>query len=176
MKNLWNEPIVKFLAFGFVLYITWFALYEWWIHPMKWVDKLVIDNTIFFSRKILGVLGYVTEMAGDRVMRIAGTPGLFIGDSCNGISLFALFSIFVIAFPGQILSKIIFIPVGVLVIHLLNVLRVTALAVIETYSYSMTEFNHTYTFTVIIYACIFGMWLFWINQYSAVRKSAAERK
>lgn len=170
MKKLLDEPIVKFLAVGFVLYITWFALYEWWIHPMGWVDKIVIDNTIFSSRKILGWIGYSTEVMGDRTLRIQGTPGLFIGDSCNGISLFALFGIFILAFPGKIISKIIFIPAGILLIHVLNILRVVILAIIEVYSYEWTEFNHTYTFTVLIYGCIFLMWLFWINKYSAVRK------
>lgn len=169
MNKFLKEPIVKFLAIGFALYIGWLALYEWWIHPAQWVDGFVIDNTIASSRKILGWLGYVTEVDGNRFMRIVGTPGLFIGDSCNGISLFALFSIFIIAFPGKIVSKIIFIPLGILIIHMLNIFRVVILAVIETYSYSWTEFNHTYTFTIVIYACIFGMWLYWVNKYSAYK-------
>ncbi len=169
MKKLFNEPIVRFLSLGLILYISWFALYEWWIHPLQWVDKAVIDNTLASSQKILGWMGYAAEINGSRTMRIQGTPGLFIGDSCNGISLFALFSIFIIAFPGKIISKLFFIPAGIMVIYLLNVLRVSALAVIETYSYSMTEFNHTYTFTIIIYACIFCMWLYWINKYSGIK-------
>jgi len=170
MKKLFNEPIVKFLAVGLALYLSWLALYEWWIHPMKWADNAVINNSISISRKILGWIGYVTETSGDRMMRITGTPGLYIGDSCNGISLFALYSIFIIAFPGKIISKFIFIPAGIIIIHLLNVLRIISLAVIETHSYSWTEFNHTYTFTIIIYACIFLLWLFWINKFSGLKK------
>jgi exosortase family protein XrtF len=173
MKKLFDDPIVKFLAIGSILYISWFVLYEWWIHPMKWIDTTVIDNTIFLSRKILGWMGYVTEISGDRVMRIQGTPGLFIGDSCNGLSLFALFGIFIIAFPGNALRKLIFIPAGIVLIHFLNVLRIILLAVIETHSYEWTEFNHSYTFTIIIYACIFFMWLFWINKFSGINKSSA---
>ena len=171
MKKLFNEPIIKFLAVGSILYIAWFALYEWWIHPLGWVDQAVIDNTLNISRKFLEGMGYVVQSNNDRILSIEGTPGLFMGDSCNGISLFALFSIFIIAFPGKIISKFIFIPAGILVIHLLNVFRVVALSIIETHSYQWTEFNHTYTFTIIIYACIFLMWLFWINGYSSVRNS-----
>ncbi len=174
MKNLFKEPIVKFLAVGFVIYLSWLALYEWWIHPMEWVDKGVINNTISISCKILGWFGYVTEISSDRMMRIQGTPGLFIGDSCNGISLFALYSIFIIAFPGRTMYKIIFIPAGILIIHLLNVIRVITLSIIETYSYSWTEFNHTYTFTLIIYACIFLMWILWINKFSGLRMKKAD--
>jgi exosortase family protein XrtF len=170
MRKLFNEPIIKFLCVGFTLYISWFALYEWWIHPMKVFDKMVIDSTINISKSVLSTLGYIVEINGDRMMRIRGTPGLFIGDSCNGISLFALFSIFIIAFPGKIIYKLIYIPAGILIIHLLNIVRVIILAIIETYSYSWTEFNHTYTFTIIIYGCIFLMWLFWINKLSGVHK------
>ena len=168
MKVL-NEPIVKFLLLGFILYTGWFALYEWWIHPLQWIDKAVIRNIRSVSQTLLEGMGYVTETSGDRFLRIQGSPGLFIGDSCNGISLFALFSIFIIAFPGKIISKLIFIPMGILIIHLMNVLRVVVLSIVEIYSYSWTEFNHTYTFTTLIYVCIFGMWLFWIKKYSAVR-------
>ena len=170
MKKLLNEPMIRFLIVGFVLYITWFAIYEWWIHPLKWVDKAVIDNTLNISHAILIKLGYVAELNGSRMIRIEGTPGLFIGDTCNGISLFALFTIFIIAFPGNIISKFFFIPIGIFVIHLLNIIRVVILSIIETYSYTWTEFNHTYTFTIIIYAYIFFMWLFWINKYSSVKK------
>lgn len=141
---------------------------------MEWVDKIVINNTLDISRKILDWMGFEATLSGDRMIYVKGNSGLFLGDSCNGISLFALYSIFIIAFPGKILSKIIFIPAGILCIHLLNVLRVVCLSVIAIYSYEWTEFNHTYTFTILIYAFIFGSWLFWINKFSGfTRKPAA---
>lgn len=155
---------------GLVLYFGWLALYEWWLHPAGWADRAVINNTISVSTSVLEWLGYEVEHNGNRVLGVKGTPGLFIGDSCNGISLFALYSIFIVAFPGRVISKFIFIPVGILVIHLLNVLRVVALGIILTHSYEWTEFNHTYTFTILIYAFIFLSWLFWINRYSGLKR------
>ena len=170
MRNFFEEPIVRFLSIGLILYLTWLAVYEWWIHPMKWVDLAVINNTISISRGILGWMGYNTYYDGSRMMGVEGTPGLFIGDNCNGISLFALYGIFIISFPGKIISKLVFIPAGLFVIHLLNVLRVTLLAIIEIHSYKWTEFNHTYTFTILIYSFIFLTWLFWINKFSALKR------
>src|ERR1051326_3562948 len=146
MKKLFSEPILRFLLIGFVLYLGWLALYEWWIHPKEWVDKTVINNTLAISQKILNLFGYEVTLSGDRMIYVKGTPGLFLGDSCNGISLFALFGIFIIAFPGKIIYKLFFIPAGILLIHLMNIFRVTALSIIETHSYEWTEFNHTYTF------------------------------
>lgn len=168
MRKLLREPIVKFLVAGLVLYLGWLALYQWYFHPVKWLDLAVINNTIDVSAKILEWVGYTVERNSTRTLGIAGTSGLFIGDRCNGLSLFALFSIFIIAFPGKIISKIIFIPIGIAVIHALNILRVAALSIIQIYSYRWTELNHTYTFTIIIYACIFGMWLLWVNKFSLI--------
>jgi exosortase family protein XrtF len=175
MKNIFREPIVKFLGLGFGLYLTWLALYEWWIHPQGRVDQAVIHNTLYLSKAILEWIGYAVSMQGDRMIQIEGTPGLFLGDSCNGISLFALFGIFIIAFPGKTSSKLFFIPAGILIIHFLNIVRVVVLAIIETYSYAWTEFNHTYTFTIIIYGCIFAMWLLWVNKYSGLGKMHASK-
>lgn len=176
MNKVFKEPMVRFLLIGLAFYLFWLFLYEYWIHPSGIADKLVIDNTLMLSQKVLGMLGYISERSGERLIKIQGTPGLFIGDSCNGISLFALFSIFIISFPGKIISKIFFIPIGISVIHLLNVLRVVLLAVIETYSYEWTEFNHTYTFTILIYIVIFFMWLFWINKFSGFARPASSAK
>jgi exosortase family protein XrtF len=168
MKKFLSDPLVKFLFYGFFLYFLWLGLYEWWLHPAGTIDRIVINNTLFFSNRILEWMGYVAGMKGERLLYINGTSGIFIGDSCNGISLFALFSIFIIAFPGKLLAKLFFIPIGVLIIHLLNVMRIVALAIIQTYSYHWTEFNHTYTFTIIMYFCIFSLWMMWINKFSGI--------
>lgn len=169
MKKLFDEPIFKFLSVGLVLYLIWLAVYEWVIHPAGWVDEAVIRNSLDVSQWMLEVFGYEVARSGNRLMHIKGTPGLFIGDSCNGISLFALFSIFIIAFPGKWICKIFFIPIGILLIHFMNILRIVALALIETVSYEWTEFNHTYTFTLLMYLFIFGLWLFWINKFSGIK-------
>lgn len=169
MKKILEEPVVKFLALGFLLYISWLALYEWVIHPYGKIDRFVINNTIEIAMGTLDFLGYQVERTGTKMMGVVGTPGLFIGDSCNGLALFALFSIFIIAFPGKIKAKLWFVPLGIVSIHLLNVLRILALSIIQTYSYEWTEFNHTYTFTILIYGYIFYLWLLWVNKYSGLK-------
>jgi exosortase/archaeosortase family protein len=94
-----------------------------------------------------------------------------MGDPCNGIILFALFSSFIIAFPGPLKSKIWFIPSGIIIIYLANVLRVVLLAIIQLYvSRSTLEFHHTYTFTYMVYSLIFFMWWIWVNQFSGLIK------
>jgi exosortase family protein XrtF len=102
----------------------------------------------------------------ERVIGVDGTGGLWIGDNCNGIALFALFTGFIIAYPGNWKKKLVYIPVGILLIQCLNIIRIVSLAILDTRSRAWTEINHTYTFTIIIYGFIFFLWMFWTNKVS----------
>lgn len=165
MKN----PIIRFLVIVFALYILWYAVYELWLHPQGNLDLFLIDITINMSKWILELLNYKVFKGHERVVGIDGTGGLFIGDSCNGINLFALFAGFIIAFKGKVKHKFFYILLGIIVIQLLNVLRIVCLAILDTYSRNWTEFNHTYTFTALIYACIFMLWMIWVNKYASMK-------
>lgn len=167
-----KNPIVKFLIKIFVLYILWYCIYNLWLHPNQTVDMFVIDTTISISKWILELFGYVVFTGVERVIGVDGTGGLWIGDNCNGIALFALFAGFIIAYKGDVKHKMIYILLGILSIELLNVIRIVTLAILDTHSRAWTEFNHTYTFTIIIYAYIFMLWMIWVNRFS--NKKAAK--
>src|SRR5690606_9841133 len=98
-------------------------------------------------------------------MGIEGTLGVVIGNPCDGLSLFILFSAFLIVFEGKWWFKAIFIIVGIVLIHFLNVVRVIALAVIVKYSPESLDFHHSYTFTLFVYLCIFLLWMLRIKIY-----------
>lgn len=166
-KNI--SPLYRFLISFGVLALIWYPLYYFVIQKYTSLDMLVIDSTLQTSKAILDTFGYTSFIEG-RVLRIAGTSGLWVGDNCNAIALFALFSGFIISFPGNIKSKFWFIPIGIFLVFFMNCLRMVFLAIIDTYSRAWTEFNHTYTFTILIYGFIFGLWMFWVNRYSYVKK------
>jgi exosortase family protein XrtF len=143
-----------------------------WLHPMETVDLAVIDFSINISAFILKSLGYTVYTATERVIGIDGTGGLWIGDNCNGMSLFGLFSGFIIAYPGSWKKKLIYIPVGILLIEFMNIIRIIVLAILDTYSRAWTEFNHTYTFTIVIYGFIFLLWMTWVNRFSKTKNTS----
>ncbi len=161
-----KNPVVRFLVIVFALFILWYLVYNLWLHPNEKLDLFVIDITISLSKWILELLGYVVYTGADRLIGVDGASGLWIGDNCNGIVLFSLFAWFIVAFKGKVKYKLIYIPFGILSIQLLNVIRVVALAIIDTFSREWTEFNHTYTFNIIIYGYIFLLWMVWVNKYS----------
>lgn len=167
--NFFKNNIARFLGKAALFYLIWFLVYELWLHPDQTLDLYVINVTVYLSKLILTGLGYEVFTGAERLIGIDGTGGLWIGDNCNGMVLFALFAGFIISFPGKLLNKFIYIIIGVILIELVNILRVVVLAILQTHSVFLMEFNHTYTFTIVIYGFIFLLWMLWVNKYSGVQ-------
>ena len=166
MNNLLKNPIVKFILLAGLLYLSWFSLYELYLKENTQFDRYIIDNVIVVSGFILEILGYdlIPNPHPDdpiRTIGIDGTHGVWIGDPCNGISIFGIFTIFILAYPGKWKNKLWFIPLGILIIHLVNAIRIAALAIIVKIDISYLEFNHNYTFTIFVYSFVFLLWFWW---------------
>lgn len=178
LKYITENKILFFLLKAFGLYLFWYILYDLWLHPKSVLDNLVSTNLAYWSSLVLKGLGFIAidsiaaSTENITVIGIDGTHGLWVGDPCNGITLFALFVGFVIAYPGKIKNKLWFIPLGMLLIHIINVIRIVSLCLIVYYSPESLSFNHTYTFTILVYAFVFWLWLLWSNKYSSVSQIA----
>jgi len=62
-------------------------------------------------------------------------------------------------------KKLWFIPFGLITLHLLNALRIIALCIIVGVDYRYLDFNHTYTFTILVNGYMFLLWLWWAKKY-----------
>jgi exosortase family protein XrtF len=167
-----NNPYFRFTFLAIILYVIWYVIYEAWLHPSGLWDRLIINNLVYLSDGLLHILGYDTLPAADpnstiRIVGIDGTSGVWIGDPCNGFSLFALFVIFMITYPGPWKQKWWFTLVGIVIIHLVNVLRITALAILVKVNPDWLYFNHNYTFTIIVYSVVFLLWWIWAKKFAA---------
>ena len=128
------------------------------------------------SNMILNLFGYETmlEVHKDMVItKIIGNDfdhGVWIGEPCNGVKLFGVFSIFIIAFPGPIKNKLWFIPLGIILIHFVNVIRIAILTIISSESPHILDFNHNITFQVIVYSLILFSWFIWLKKYAIINE------
>lgn len=161
-----------FLIKCLIIYLLWYVVYDLCLHQTRILDDAVIHNLALCSSFFLKSIGYTlidfsSYDTGIVTLGIDGSHGVWIGDNCNGIALFALFTGFIIAFPGKIWHKLIYIISGITLIHLLNVLRISALCLISLYAPQALDFNHTYTFTIIVYAFIFFLWYLWVKKFQS---------
>lgn len=84
-----------------------------------------------------------------------------IFEGCNGFILAVLFLVFIVAFQGSWRKMLWFIPMGFVVIYVLNQLRLILLAIISVDYSSHMHFFHKYFFTGFIYGVILLMWYWW---------------
>lgn len=176
-RRLWNDPAARFLILAAGLFAAWQFAYHGLLHPWGGMDRAVINNLVSLATVMLTALGYemLPEPRFDleRYIGVQGGSHLWIGDPCNGIPLFAAFAIFIIAFPGPWRHKLWFIPLGILVIHLLNAIRVAVLCIVVTISYDWLNFNHDYTFYAVVYGTVFALWALWVKRFGQWRPGSA---
>lgn len=180
MKALTKQnAFVKFISLAGFLYLVLYLLHTFVIKKYTYYDQKFIGTIVRAAEWVLNLFGYKTgtrlQDLDMQVVWIDGGNGVWVGSNCNAIALFCLFAVFIIAYPGMQKNKWWFIPLGIILIHILNILRVAALAMIAYYFPPETlQFNHTYTFTFIVYAFIFGLWMIWINKYAQSQKPVHE--
>ena len=162
-----KNKITRFFIFAFILYLSWYLLYEFFIKPYTLIDEKLISLIIAHAAFILRLFGFtVYQRLEDKDMQLIGLDGahpIWIGSPCNALTLFMFFTLFVIAFPGNVKKKLWYIPLGIIIIHFTNVLRIIALAIINYVAPQYVEFNHTYTFTLLVYGIIFLLWMWWVK-------------
>lgn len=166
-----SNVFVRFILSAGLLYLLFFLIHQFVVRRYTFYDQKFIGSIIESTDVFLRFLGYSTfKVLQDKdvqVIGIDGSNGVWVGSNCNAISLFSLFSVFIIAYPGNQLHKLWYIPAGILAIHLINILRVAALAIIANYSPGSLDFNHTYTFTFLVYSFIFSLWIIWVNRFAS---------
>ena len=164
--KLLKVPTFRFFALAFLAYLTWSVAYQHFLKPETALDEVVIEHMVgatewAFERMGWPVGTYPQPATHRDRVGVAGHAGVQIGEPCDGVELFALFAIFILAFPGSAVRKLWFIPLGILLIHLTNIVRVIALTRIQAVRPEWLEFNHDYTFTVLVYGLVFGLWYVW---------------
>lgn len=163
---------MKFLIRFGVLIGAWYFLYKFLIKPSRIYDELIIDTLTKASAYTLNLFGFETFLVDVysrdffNLIHLSDSQGVMVGPECDGLVVISLFVFFIIAFPGAWKKKLWYIPAGAFFLMLLNIIRISILAYLVKYSPEWLEFNHDYTFTLMIYGVVFLLWYVWVNKLS----------
>ncbi|MCK4662140.1 MAG: archaeosortase/exosortase family protein [Bacteroidales bacterium] len=130
--------------------------------------SFIQDSLIIQTRFILNITGYQNYVDGN-FLQIHGTEGVVFVFGCLGIRHFALFSGFIIVYPGKILNKLWFILSGIIILHFLNLFRIILICITQVNYIEFTGFVHYYVSRIIMYSGIFILWLVWMNLFSTIK-------
>ena len=87
-------------------------------------------------------------------------------EGCNAISVIILFISFVVAFTGKFKNTILFLVLGTILIHILNIGRIALLCVGLYHFPQLEHLLHGVVFPLVIYGIVFLLWIIWVNKYS----------
>lgn len=168
-----QRQLIRFLCIVAVLCGVWFIAYEFFLKPQAWVDSYITYWVTGGVNILLHLTGYdsyyeISTVPGNAYLYIAPfvKPVVRVGASCNGLELFALFTSFMIAYPGKKMPKFIFISCGLVIIHIANLFRTYWLVLLAYYRSPYYELFHRYILIFFIYGLVFGLWMLWANKYS----------
>jgi exosortase/archaeosortase family protein len=163
-----NRDVLVFAGKLLGYFGVWYIIYELWVLPEGSLDAWLSVNIVAVTGGLLSAGGFDLFLDG-RVLGLTGTSGVIIINGCNGLEAIGLFIGFVMAYPGDRLKRALFLPTGILVIYLVNILRVGVLVLLQSYYPASFDFAHDYSTSAIFYLAIFGLWVIWINYGGKVR-------
>src|SRR5437868_3310394 len=95
-----SNAFVKFVLIAGAIYLILYIIHQFLIKRYTFYDQRFISSIIEASDFSLRLLGYKTfKVLQDRDMQVIGidgSNGVWVGSNCNAISLFSLFSVFIV--------------------------------------------------------------------------------
>lgn len=166
-----NRSLINFLGWAFLLLILWVLFTSFFHRQLMALHYSVIVPQTKISGWLLDLMGYGIDLQffqsrfiGE--IKLDSQASIRIGSGCSGLELFLIFAGFIVIFKGNVKHKIWFVPFGLLFILALNILRISGLSLILYHAPEYMQFNHKYTFVIIVYGAIFLLWLWWVNRFS----------
>jgi len=165
LRPIIEVAIFLVIIFGFHYLYRWWA-YQWQFWPLHdqvfafraWLTDLVYHNSVWALKHLTGY-----EFTTDDQQHTIYIAGGYIGinQSCSGFKQFLQWIVLMILYPGPWKKKLWYIPLGVLIVHLVNLLRVFGLSVQLFYFPYHFHFAHDYIYRPMFYAAMFVLWVIW---------------
>ncbi|MBL6444776.1 exosortase family protein XrtF [Fulvivirga sp. 29W222] len=162
--------LVKFLVLYFILNVLYGLFINHYYPQPDPVTRKVAEQSVW-ALKVLGANTSVRDNSGRPSIDVLQEEDIILSvyEGCNGLNVIIIFSAFLLSFGSPSKKLIWFIPIGVLIIHITNLLRVVMLFGVSIYFPRFMYFSHKYLFTATIYVVVFVMWYLWLNKTYGIK-------
>jgi exosortase family protein XrtF len=162
------KPTVYFLGKFVGLYIVLNLFYGWYItsyHPAPDPITQIVSGQSAGIVTIFGTEVTIRDSSTKPTTTLYcdGKRIISVYEGCNGINVMIVFIAFVIAFGPFGKKMLWFIPLGFVLIHLINLGRITLLFWVARNIPDYMYFTHKYFFTAIIYVAVLILWVWWVK-------------
>lgn len=167
------RPFLQFLGIFLVSYLLLIIIYQFYLGQFDSANFEVDGFTDLVARQtktVLTLLNYSVELfpSGSDpsvIVQIEGLRIVRIIEGCNALSVMILFVAFILAFSKGFAKTFAFIIFGLIVIHILNVVRIALLTVGIMKYPEYKHILHGVVFPLIIYGTVFFLWIIWVKKF-----------
>ena len=165
---------LQFLGIFLVSYLVLIGSYQLYLNQFD-VTRFEVDGISKFvaeqTKMVLDAFGYnvtLTPHSYDPSVKvdIDSISIVRIVEGCNAVSVMILFMAFVLAFSKGLYKTLGFIAVGILIIHVLNILRIALLTIGIMKYPQYTHILHGVIFPLVIYGIVFLLWIVWVTKFT----------
>lgn len=155
--------IILHLVFQWLNYTQLWPLSEIMKYTNNWSVKVVFNQSDSLL-KLLG-LNYYHENNTFFINAVDGNLGwMEINSGCTSLRAWFYWFFTLLIFSGPLRHKLWYLPVGLIIIYLLNLARIASLGIVLNYTPYRFHFFHSILGTVF-YGIIFFMWVVWIEKF-----------
>ena len=158
--------------------VFWFCLITVVIH-FSWRFWAIQLNYFPVKGFMVAISGFLTDQVYDQslwvvknilrmnieayanVMLCDNGAGISVVESCSGVKQIMQFALLMLVFPGPWKHKLWYIPMGMIIVHFTNILRISILVVVAKHSPANIEYVHDTYVRIMFYVVIFILWLIW---------------
>lgn len=168
-----DRRLLRFVAIVGACYVVWYGVYDLWLLPDGRVDAWLSGHVAGWTAGLLRLIGQ-PAVVRDATEVWVGEHGIKLVAACNGLSVLSLFVGFVLAFPGRWSRRAWFVPFGLGVIVLTNVIRCAVLLRLLARSREAFDVAHGSGGLLLFYGVVFALWMLWARVGGSEAPALAE--
>jgi exosortase/archaeosortase family protein len=173
--KLWQlNPILRFSIITIAIHFLW-RFWEYDLHYMP-IENVMHKLSLSFVRIlycqsswIISHLVYTGSSCLNQTIYLGSHGQLEIFEGCSGLKQFAQFGLLITMCHGRWFNKAWFIPAGIVIIHMTNIVRIVGSSLVIIYLPEYWHFGHNIAFKAIFYAVIFTLWVVWTDYFAFIR-------
>ena len=121
--------------------------------------QLVYEQSTWIDQHVLGI-----DLIKDGlVMQFSNGSAISINRSCSGDKQLLQLALLLLIFPGKWQYKLWFIPLGMILVHATNILRIVLLSLVANWKPEWVEVAHDTVLRGMFYVVIFFVWVWFVR-------------
>lgn len=164
---------ITYVIIGFI-YLAYLSQFDSSKNETDSFTELVTDQTV----RTIQFFGYECEAKPHETeasfkMYVNEKFIARVVEGCNAISVMILFVAFIVAFKGNFRKTLLYILVGLILIHFLNILRIALICIAMLNYPQYQHLLHGVLFPLFIYGVVFLLWFLWVTKFSVYATKAS---